>query len=70
MNYKLAAVLSLLFFVIGNPMLYDLVDRVVPVKDQSGISSQVGVFLHSLVFVLLFSMVTSSKLGKYAIKLE
>lgn len=71
MNYTLAVVLSLLFFVVGNPMMYDLVDRIVPVKDAAGVPSQVGVFLHSLVFVLLLSVVASSQVvGKLAIKLN
>ena len=45
-------VLGLLFFVVANPMTYDIVDSLVPVKDANG-PTQYGVVLHAVVFVLL-----------------
>ena len=60
MNQKLAVVLTLLFFVVSNPMMYDLVDSYIPVKED-GIPSQIGVFLHALVFVFLLSLLASPK---------
>mgnify|MGYP001454696264 CR=1 FL=1 len=70
MNQTLAIVLVLLFFVVGNPMMYDIVDRVVPVKEL-GLPTQMGVFLHGLVFVFLLSLISSAKIfGKMAVSLK
>tara|TARA_B100001093_G_scaffold3139_1_gene3219 strand:+ start:6518 stop:6736 length:219 start_codon:yes stop_codon:yes gene_type:complete len=69
MNQRLVVVLTLLFFVVSNPMMYDLVDRYIPVK-ESGIPSQIGVFLHALVFILILSILASENIvGNAAIKL-
>lgn len=68
--YSTVLVLVLLFFVVANPMMYDLVDRVVPVKDL-GVPSQMGVLLHAVVFVFLLSLLSSGKFfGKMALKLK
>lgn len=53
--------LGLLFFVVANPMMFDLVDRVVPVK-EGGVPSQMGVVLHAVVFVFLLSLLSSEKM--------
>jgi hypothetical protein len=58
--FKFVVLGALLFFVVSNPMMYDIVDRYVPVK-EAGIPSQVGVVLHALVWVLLFSLLIKLK---------
>ena len=45
-------VIGVLFFVIANPMTYDLVDNVVPVKYSNG-PTQLGVLIHAVVFMIL-----------------
>jgi hypothetical protein len=45
-------VLGVLFFVIANPMTFDLVDSVVPVKDANG-PTQYGVLIHAVVFMIV-----------------
>lgn len=60
MNYQLAAMLVALYFVVANPMMYDLVDRIVPVKDLAGVT-QMGVLLHALVFTFLLALIASPK---------
>lgn len=46
-----------LFFLVANPMTYDLTSKLPLVgpmiKDNSGRPSQVGVLIHALVFMLL-----------------
>ena len=54
-------VVGLLFFVVANPMTYDLVDSVVSVKDANG-PTQYGVLLHSVVFMLLLVLVAQMKM--------
>ena len=54
-------VVGLLFFVVANPMTYDLVDSVVSVKDANG-PTQYGVLLHSVVFMLLLVLVAKMKM--------
>lgn len=45
-------VLGILFFAVANPMMYDIVDSLVPVKDANG-PTQYGVLLHAVVFMIL-----------------
>ena len=45
-------ILAILFFVVSHPKMYDLVDRIVPVKDGP-VPSDMGVALHSLVFLVM-----------------
>jgi hypothetical protein len=51
-------VLAVLFLVIGNPMTYQIVDKlamgIIDISNEDGSPTQVGVFVHSLVFALLF----------------
>lgn len=54
-------VVGVLFFVVANPMTYDLVDSVVSVKDANG-PTQYGVLLHSVVFMLLLVLVAKMKM--------
>ena len=54
--------LAVVFFVVANPMTYDLVNRVVPVTDGMGCPSQMGVAVHAVVFALAVSMLGRWKL--------
>jgi hypothetical protein len=51
------AVAFILFFLIANPMMYDLTSNLPLVgsmiEDKSGRPTQVGVLIHALVFVIL-----------------
>ena len=48
---------AIIFFVIANPMTYKLVNKVlgklVKISDGSGCATQVGVLVHSVVFLLI-----------------
>ena len=46
---QMMMVLTVLFFVLANPITFDLVDRLVPTKEE-GMVSQIGVAIHSIVF--------------------
>ena len=54
--------LAVVFFVVANPMTYDLVNRVVPVTDGMGCPSQMGVAVHAVVFALAVSMMCRMKM--------
>jgi len=54
--------LAVLFFVVANPMTYDLVNRVVPVTDGMGCPSQMGVAVHAVVFALAVSLCCRMKM--------
>ena len=54
---KSAIILGILFFVIANPMTYDLVDSVVSVKDSNG-PTQTGVLIHTIVFMILVKLIS------------
>ena len=54
-------VLGLLFFVVANPMTYDIVDSLVSVKDANG-PTQYGVLLHAVVFMVLAILVAKTKM--------
>ena len=54
-------VLGVLFFVVANPMTYDLVDSVVPVKDVNG-PTQYGVLLHTVVFLIFAVLIANMKM--------
>jgi hypothetical protein len=51
---------ALLFFVVANPKTFQMVDKVLPVLHEykDGVPTQVGLLVHSLVFVLLLSLVS------------
>ena len=48
---------AVIFFVIANPMTYKLVNKVlgklVKISDGNGCATQCGVFVHSVVFMLI-----------------
>lgn len=54
--------LAVVFFIVGNPMTYDLVNRVVPVTDGMGCPSQMGVAVHAVVFALVVSLCCRMKM--------
>lgn len=54
-------VLGVLFFVVSNPMTFDLVDSVVSVKDSNG-PTQMGVLIHAVVFMILAILVARMKM--------
>ena len=58
-------VLGVLFFAIANPMTYDIVDSLglVSVKDANG-PSQLGVAIHSVVFMILALVIANMSKGK------
>tara|TARA_B110000977_G_scaffold84695_1_gene113097 strand:- start:10566 stop:10781 length:216 start_codon:yes stop_codon:yes gene_type:complete len=53
-------VLGVLFFVISNPMTFDLVDSVITVKNANG-PTQMGVGIHAVVFMILTILVSKMK---------
>lgn len=56
--YTTEFVLATLFLIIGNPIMYQIVDKLamgfVDISNEDGSPTQIGVFVHSLVFALLF----------------
>ena len=53
-------VLGVLFFVIANPMTFDIVDSVVVVKDSNG-PTQIGVLIHAIVYMILVMLLGKMK---------
>jgi hypothetical protein len=53
--------MGVLFFIVGNPMTYDLVDKYIPVTDSNG-PTQLGVVFHAIVFCILLSLLSKYKL--------
>ena len=53
-------VLGVLFFVIANPMTFDIVDSVVAVKDSNG-PTQIGVLIHAIVYMILVMLLGKMK---------
>jgi hypothetical protein len=55
-------VIGVLFFVVSNPMTFDLVDSVgLSVKDSNG-PTQTGVLIHAVVFMLLAMLISKMKM--------
>jgi hypothetical protein len=63
MNDKLILLLGLLFFAVGNPKTYELVDKLVPVMDSNG-PTMMGVLLHAIVFCILVTVLTKNKFAQ------
>ena len=69
MSVKSQCVLTatILFFVLGNPVVYTLVDQLLSgfgvrvAKDEEGCPSQVGVVVHALVFYLVYTALCPAK---------
>ena len=50
-------VLGLLFFAVANPKTYDLVAKVVPSVKDDDCTTQLGVGLHAVVFMLAVALI-------------
>lgn len=69
MSVKSQCVLTatVLFFVLGNPVVYSIVDRLLGglgirvAKDEEGCPSQMGVIVHALVFYLVYTALCPAK---------
>jgi hypothetical protein len=58
---------TVLFFVLGNPVVYTLVDQLLGglglrvAKDEEGCPTQLGVIVHALVFYLVYTALCPAK---------
>lgn len=55
-------VLGLLFFAVANPKTYDLVAKVVPQVKDDDCTTQLGVGIHAVVFMLLVALLGMLKM--------
>lgn len=63
---KSSAIAALLFFIVANPMTYNLTNAVlgsvIPITDSNGAPTQVGVIVHAVVYGLITLLIM--QLGK------
>jgi hypothetical protein len=58
---------TVLFFVLGNPVIYTFVDQLLGglglrvTKDEEGCPTQMGVIVHALVFYLIYNAMCPAK---------
>ena len=60
MNDKTVLALGALFYALGNPYTYKLVDNVVPVLDSNG-PTPLGVLFHAIVFCIVLALMSKSR---------
>lgn len=46
---------GVLFFIVGNPMTYEIVDKYIPVTDSNG-PTQLGVVFHAVVLSIVLAL--------------
>ena len=61
MNEKTILMLGALFYALSSPMMYEQVDKMVPVMDSNG-PTPLGVLFHSIVFCIVLVLLRKNKL--------